>query len=234
MSAISVGGRRMTGEGTMGMGEQINSPTTGARVQRKSKIPAQPGRVLVADDEHLVAKGLASNLCALGVEVVGPASDGEEAIELARDARPDLAILDIRMPRRDGLSAGEVLFSQLGIPVVIISAYSDPEYLTNASRIGVFGYLLKPVNLEQLRTTMAVAWSRFVQHHCQDDEICTLRTRLEQRKTIEQAKWVIVKAKDLPEPEAMKLLQRLARNKRLSLAETARRVLENGDAFEDE
>jgi len=205
--------------------------TTTGDSTAKIKVPAKPARVLIADDEHLVARGLAANLSELGYSVVGPASDGEEAIELCRTARPDLAVLDIRMPRRDGLSASEIIFSQLGIPVIIISAYSDPEYLTDASRIGVFGYLLKPVNQDQLRTTIGVAWGRFIQHHSQDDEISALRQRLEQRKVIEQAKWIIVKRKSLSEPEAMKLLQRQARNNRKSLIEVARSVLDHEDMF---
>lgn len=197
-------------------------------------MPPNPEHVLVADDEHLVARGLATNLADLGYTVVGPASDGEEAIELCRSVRPDLAILDIRMPRRDGLSAGEIIFAQLGVPVIIVSAYSDPEYLTGASRIGVFGYLLKPVSQDQLRTTIGVAWGRFVKHHSQDDEIINLRTRLEQRKTIEQAKWILVKRKNISEPEAMRLLQKQARNNRRHLAEVAQSLLEHEDFFGEE
>lgn len=214
--------------------EQTSSPPLDARVQNNVKVPDEPKRVLIADDEHLVARGLAANLTELGYTIVGPASDGEEAIELCRAARPDVAILDIRMPKMHGLEAGEIIFSQLGIPVIILSAYSDPEYLTDASRIGVFGYLLKPVSQDQLRTTITVAWSRFTSHHCQNGEIASLKERLENRKFIEQAKWIIVKRKGLSEPEAMKLLQRQARNNRKSLAEVARSVIEHEDLFGDD
>jgi AmiR/NasT family two-component response regulator len=225
----------MAGDGDMDKVEHMRSPVEDSRATpSKVRVAAQPSRVLVADDEHLVARGLAANLSELGYNVIGPASDGEEAIELSRIARPDLAILDIRMPKRDGLSAGELIFSQLGIPVIIISAYSDPEYLTDASRIGVFGYLLKPVSLDQLRTTISIAWGRFVHHHFQDGQICTLRTRLEQRKMIEQAKWLVVKRKGLSEPEAMKLLQRQARDNRKSLADVARGVIDHEDMFGEE
>src|SRR5262245_10400489 len=94
------------------------------------KLPAHPSKILIADDEHLVATGLAVNLRELGYTVVGPASDGEEAVELCRKYEPDMALLDIRMPRKDGLAAAEVIFRQLGIPVMIFSAYSDPQYVT--------------------------------------------------------------------------------------------------------
>lgn len=214
--------------------EPVSSPSEDTRAATKLKIPHEPKRVLIADDEHLVARGVAANLSELGYTVVGPASDGEEAIQLCRSARPDLAILDIKMPRMHGLEAGEIIFSQLGIPVIILSAYSDPEYLTDATRIGVFGYLLKPVSQDQLRTTISVAWSRFTQHHCQHDEIISLRERLEHRKLIEQAKWIIVKRKNISEPEAMKLLQRQARNNRKNLIDVARSVLEHEDMFGEE
>ena len=107
-----------------------------------------PARVLVAEDEHLIAVDLASTLENLGVEVIGPVGNGAQAVELARQQKPNLAILDIRMPSMDGLEAAGVLFCQMGIPVVIVSAYSDEEYVQSAARIGVFGYLIKPVTTD--------------------------------------------------------------------------------------
>lgn len=197
----------------------------------RRKVPAHPARILIADDEHLVASGLAVNLRDLGYEVIGPAADGEEAIELCQQQKPDLALLDIRMPRKDGLAAAEVIFRRLGVPVMILSAYSDPEYVTDGNRVGVFGYLLKPVTQDQMRVGISVAWGRFMDFASQDGEIHTLKERLEHRKIIEQAKWVIVKRKGLEEPEAMKLLQRQARNNRRTLVDVARSVIENEDLF---
>jgi response regulator NasT len=187
--------------------------------------------LLVADDEHLVASGVAVNLRELGYEVVGPAADGEEAIELCRTHKPDMALLDIRMPKKDGLAAAEVIFRKMGIPVMIFSAYSDPEYVTSGNRVGVFGYLLKPVTQDQMRVGISVAWGRFLDYMNQNSEISTLKERLEHRKIIEQAKWIIVKRKGVEEPEAMKLLQRQARNNRRTLVDVARSVLENENLF---
>jgi response regulator NasT len=195
------------------------------------KYPPHPARLLVADDEHLVASGVAVNLRELGYEVVGPAADGEEAIELCRIQQPDMALLDIRMPKKDGLSAAEIVFKRLGIPVMIFSAYSDPEYVTSGNRVGVFGYLLKPVTQDQMRVGISVAWGRFLDYMNQNSEISTLKERLEHRKIIEQAKWIIVKRKGVEEPEAMKLLQRQARNNRRTLVDVARSVLENENLF---
>jgi len=197
----------------------------------RRKVPAHPARILIADDEHLVASGLAVNLRDLGYEVIGPAADGEEAIELCQKQKPDLALLDIRMPRKDGLADAEVIFRRLGVPVMILSAYSDPEYVTDGNRVGVFGYLLKPVTQDQMRVGISVAWGRFMDFASQDGEIHTLKERLEHRKIIEQAKWVIVKRRGLEEPEAMKLLQRQARNNRRTLVDVARSVIENEDLF---
>ena len=195
------------------------------------KLPAHPSKLLVADDEHLVASGVAVNLRELGYEVVGPASDGDEAIELCRTSRPDMALLDIRMPKKDGLTAADTIFRSMGIPVMIFSAYSDPEYVTSGNRVGVFGYLLKPVTPDQMRVGISVAWGRFLDYVNQNAEIVTLKERLEHRKIIEQAKWIIVKRKGIEEPEAMKLLQRQARNNRRTLVDVARSVLENENLF---
>lgn len=196
-----------------------------------TKLPASPSRLLIADDEHLVTAGLSANLKELGFSVVGPASDGEEAIAICRNNRPDMALLDIRMPKKDGLAAAEIVFSQMGVPVVILSAYSDPEYVSTANHVGVFGYILKPVTADQLRVNIAIAWGRYVDFLDQHQEIEGLKGRLADRKVIEQAKWIIVKRKNISEPDAMRLLQTRARNNRRTLADIARSVLENEDLF---
>lgn len=197
------------------------------------RLPEHPSTILIADDEHLVASGLAANLRELGYEVIGPAADGEQAIDMCQEARPDLALLDIRMPNKDGLEAAQILFGRLGIPVIIFSAYSDPDYVTASSHAGVFGYLLKPVTQDQLRVGISVAWRRYVDCVKHRAEIRSLKDRLEHRKLIEQAKWVIVKRKGIEEPQAMRLLQQQARNNRRTLVDVARSVLENENLFND-
>jgi AmiR/NasT family two-component response regulator len=196
-------------------------------------LPASPKRILVADDEHLVAVGLISALKDLGYKVLGPASDGEQAIEQCRSDRPDLAILDIRMPGIDGLAAAETIYNELQIPVVMLSAYSDPEYVSSGNRIGVFGYLTKPVSRDQLRVGLEVAWSRYLHQSELTEEVDSLRERLKQRKIIEQAKWIIVKRKSVEEPEAMRLLQKQARNGRRPLVDVAQAVIESESLLGD-
>ncbi len=196
------------------------------------QIPQLPQRFLIADDEHLVATGLESSLRDMGMTVVGMATDGVEAVELCRQEKPDMALIDIRMPRQSGLEAAAIIYLQLQIPVVIISAYSDPEYVTDGCKSGVFGYLLKPVSQDQLRVGISVAWSRYLQSVGQDCEIKSLKTRLDHRKTIERAKWIIVKRKGISEPEAMKTLQRQARNNRRTLIDVAQAILESDEVFQ--
>lgn len=207
-------------------------PTIPGKAEQPSpKLPPFPTRLLIADDEHLVGAGLANNLSELGYEVVAAASDGEEAVQLCASRHPDLALLDVRMPGRDGISAAEAIYQQCCIPSVIVSAYSDPEYVDRANRTGVFGYLLKPVTQDQLRVGLRIAWGRFLDVASRDSEIHALKERLQGRKIVEQAKWIIVKRKNLSEPEAMKTLQRQARNTRRTLVDVARSVLENEDLF---
>ena len=210
---------------TAGANSEKDSSQMLARQARGSCAPLK--RVLVADDEHLVAAGISSSLTGLGYTVIGPARDGHEAIELCRSDPPDLALLDIRMPNCDGLEAAAIVFQQLHVPVVILTAYSDPEYVLTASESGVFGFLLKPASQDQLRVCLDVAWGRFGEYLNQDEQIGSLKKRLEDRKTIEQAKWLVVKHKQVTEPEAMKLLQRKARDTRQPLVEVAQSILQN-------
>lgn len=207
-----------------------SGPATSSSMRGRS-YPEEPRTLLIADDEHLVASGLAASLRELGYAVIGPAADGEEAIGLCSSVKPDLALLDIRMPRKDGLDAAEVIFRQMTIPVVIFSAYSDKEYIEAGNRVGVFGYLLKPVTQDQLRVGISVAWGRFLDYISQSTEISHLKQRLESRKIVEQAKWVLVQRKNISEPEAMRLLQRQARNNRRTLVDVAKSLLENEELF---
>lgn len=196
--------------------------------------PTLPRQILVAEDEHLLARSLAADLSELGYTVIGPAPNGLQALEMARKLKPDLALLDIRMPGMDGLSAAEVLHAELGIPVVFLSAYSDPEYLQAGARLGVFGYLLKPVSLDQLRVTLTVAWSRYLKQQTLSGEVARTRQELENRKIIERAKGIIMKVMSLGEEEAMQKLHKHARDSRKPMVEVAKAILDTqGLIFSD-
>ena len=191
------------------------------------ELPEHPQRVLVADDELLVVQGVLSSLKALELEVVGPCKNGEEAVQMCREDRPDIALLDIQMPKLDGMQAAQIIFAELDIPVVMLTAYSDDTYLRNCTAAGVFGFLLKPSSTEQLHAGLTVAWKRYLDHVDQRSQIVDLKQKLDDRKLIEQAKWIIVKRKSVSEPEAMKLLQKQSRSSRKSISAVARAVIDS-------
>lgn len=192
------------------------------------RLPTRPARILVAEDEHLVAMELCSQLGELGYSILGPAVDGESAIRLARTSPPDLALLDIRMPGKDGLVVATELLAELAIPSVIVSAHATGDYAAAAGSAGVFGYLVKPVMVDQLRVTIDVAWKRFTDYANSAFEAADLRRRLDERRVIEQAKWLLVEKRHVSEPESMKLLQERARSTRQPLIEVAKLVIESG------
>lgn len=199
------------------------------------KPPARAlSKILVAEDEHLVAINLADHLEKLGYQVIGPVANGAQAVALARQATPDLAIFDIRMDQMDGLSASKVVFNELGIPVILLTAYSNQEYLDQSRDSGVFGYLLKPATRDDLRATISTAWARFLDHQRLRDEVNNLKTELDNRKQIERAKGVLMEQLKLSEPEAMKRLHKFARDSRRKLIDAANAILETNHLLKDD
>ncbi|MBL0927495.1 MAG: response regulator [Phycisphaerales bacterium] len=184
-----------------------------------------PERILVADDESLVATGLANSLIALGFVVVGPVTDGQAALDAAERDGPDLAVLDIKMPPPDGLEVAKRLWEARSIPSIIVSAFADRKYIEQAQATGVFGYLLKPVGTESLRIAVSIAWSRASSHTEQHNRIDQLETSLANRRVVEQAKWRLTELHGVSESEAHGLLQKTARNTRRKLLEVAEAVL---------
>jgi len=203
---------------------------TSSEERGSSAIPLRPVRILVADDEYLVALDIISQLGACGYTSVGPAPSGNEAVRLARTTIPDLALLDVRMPDGDGLSAAKVIFNELSIPVVILSAYTDEKTLAAARDAGVFAYLVKPSHANQLRATIEVAWGRFQTFMAEREEADLARRRLEERKVIERAKWALVQRTGVDEPTAMRLLEEHARSRGERLITVAERVVAHGES----
>lgn len=193
-------------------------------------------RVMVADDEHLVATGIATMATELGHTVVGIAADGEAAIAMARQHSPDLALLDIRMPKVTGIDAARTLKQELGIPSVIISAYSDQEHIKKIQSFGelsgVYGYLLKPVSKEELSVTIGVAVHRVAQDRAHLHRIDQLESNLANRRTVEQAKWILVQKRGWTEPQSHEKMQKAARDKRKPLLEVAQGVIARGDLLD--
>jgi response regulator NasT len=186
-------------------------------------------RVLIAEDEAIIRMDLREMLTEEGHEVVGEARDGGEAIALARTLVPDLIFMDVKMPGTDGISAARVITAERIAPVVMVTAFSQPAYVSDAAEAGAMAYLVKPFTKRDILPAMQVAVSRFAEKRALEDEVVDLGERLATRKALDRAKGVLM-AKGLTEDEAFRRLQRLAMDKRRSLRDVAEAVVLASDA----
>lgn len=182
-------------------------------------------RILVADDEAIRVMTLRTQLRALGFEVVAEATTGRQAVELAERCEPDLAILDIKMPELDGISAARAIVARRPIPVVLLTAYSEPELVERATEAGVFAYLIKPVSEEDLLPTILLARARFEEFRLLRQEVSDLREALEARKVIERAKGILMKRLGISEAEAFRRMQVQSQKENKKLVEIARAIV---------
>ena len=180
-------------------------------------------RILVAEDEALIRMDLVEMLTDAGYAVVGEAGNGQEAIALARELRPDLAILDVKMPVLDGISAAEEIIKIA--PVLMLTAFSQKELIERARDAGVMAYVVKPFSITDLLPAMEIAMSRHKQMVSLEMEIANLQDRLETRKLIDRAKGILMTALDLTEPQAFSWIQRAAMDRRMSMKEVAMAVI---------
>lgn len=184
-------------------------------------------RVLIVEDDTLVGLGLRAQLERLGYEVVGQAANADEATQMFHEKSPELVLLDIRLDDTDGIDLAGRLMQVRRCPMLIVSAYSDPELIKRAASAGVFGYLIKPVSTESLQAQIAVAVQRFAEHLQLMHEKTQLTQTLETRKLIERAKGIFMKRLGLDEPEAHKRLQQESQKRRVGLAELAKKIIES-------
>jgi AmiR/NasT family two-component response regulator len=190
-------------------------------------------RVLVAEDDPVVALGLTERLRSLGHEPIGPASDGEQAIELARVNPPDLYLFDIEMPNIDGLQAATQLADEgLRRPVVVVTGIDDPGLIERSIASGVSAYLTKPIDSRELEAAMALAAARHAEFQALEAEVDRAQQALEDRKLVERAKGLLMSALDLSEQDAFRRLQLTARERNLRLAEVAARIVEQQSLLE--
>jgi response regulator NasT len=180
-------------------------------------------RILVAEDEALIRMDLVEMLQEAGYEVVAQATNGEEAIALATEHQPDLAILDVKMPVLDGISAAEKIISIA--PVLMLTAFSQKELVDRARDAGVMAYVVKPFTIGDLVPAIEIAISRHTQMKTLAEEVADLHERLETRKIIDRAKGILMKALNLSEPEAFSWIQRAAMDRRLTMKEVANAVI---------
>lgn len=182
-------------------------------------------RVVVAEDESLIRMDIVETLRDKGFDVVGEAGDGNKAVELAFALKPDLMVMDIKMPDLDGLSAAEKI-AELKIPVVLLTAFSQQELVSRAAEVGAMAFLVKPFSPQDLLPAIEIALSRHAQLVVLEAEIQDLGERLETRKLVERAKAVLSEKMKLTEPEAFRWIQKASMDRRLSMADVSRTVLD--------
>jgi response regulator NasT len=186
----------------------------------------QSRRVLIAEDEALIRLDLREMLVEEGYEVCGEAGDGEAACKLADELRPDLVIMDIKMPIMDGLAAAERIAAERIAPVVILTAFSQRELVERARAAGAMAYLVKPFQKSDLVPAIEIALSRFAELHALENEVASLTDRLETRKLVERAKGTLMSAFTMSEPDAFKWIQRAAMDNRMTMKQVAERIIE--------
>ena len=186
--------------------------------------PNQITRILIAEDETLIRMDLAEMLREAGYEVVGEAADGVEAIELVKTFKPDLAILDVKMPRLDGISAASEISAYC--PTLMLTAFSQRELVERARDAGVMGYVVKPFTIDDLIPAIEIAYSRHLQFLALQSEIADLSERLETRKLIDRAKGILMQTLKLSEPEAFQWIQRSAMDRRMTMKELSLAILD--------
>jgi len=189
--------------------------------------PVRP-RVVIAEDEALIRLDLAEMLGEEGYDVVGEAGDGQRAVELVEEHRPDLVVLDVKMPKLDGISAAERIAAQRIAPVVILTAFSQRDLVERAREAGAMAYLVKPFEKRDLVPAVEMARSRFAELQQLEAEVADLTERLETRKQVDRAKAIIQETLGVSEPDAFRWIQKTAMDLRLSMRDVAQGVITHG------
>jgi len=188
-------------------------------------VEERPRRVLIAEDEALIRLDLREMLVEEGYEICGEAGDGEAAVKLAEELRPDLCILDIKMPIMDGLAAAERIADGKIAPVVILTAFSQRDLVERARAAGAMAYLVKPFQKSDLVPAIEIAISRYAETQALENEVASLSDRLETRKLVERAKGTLMTAFSLSEPDAFKWIQRAAMDNRMTMRDVATKII---------
>lgn len=193
-----------------------------------SDSTAGPLRIVVAEDEAIIRLDLIEMLREAGHDVVGEAGDGRRAVELVEQLRPDLVVMDVKMPRLDGISAAQEIGGAGLAPVVMLTAFSDKELVERATDAGVMAYVLKPFTADDLRPAVTIATSRWAERKALESEVADLSQRLETRKAVDKAKGILMKTLGLDEAAAFRWIQKAAMDRRLGMREVAEAVVAGG------
>ena len=181
--------------------------------------------VIVAEDEAIIRLDIVETLKESGFDVVGQAGDGAEAVRLALELKPQLVLMDIKMPGTDGLQAAEIL-KEHKVPVVLLTAFSSPELVERASEAGVYSYVVKPFNPSNLIPALRIALSLHQRMSSAESEVDEMNEKLETRKLVDRAKGLLTEKMKLNEPEAFRWIQKASMNRRLSMKQVAQTVIE--------
>jgi two-component system, response regulator PdtaR len=182
-------------------------------------------RVVVAEDEVLIRLDLVEMLTEEGYDVVGQAGDGEAAVELTTDLRPDLVVMDVKMPKLDGISAAEKIASERIAPVVMLTAFSQRELVDRARQAGAMAYVVKPFTPADLIPALEIALSRHEEIKALESEVSDLQEQFATRKLVERAKSLLTTKMGLTEPEAFRWIQKTSMDRRLSMREVAETII---------
>ncbi|TEU08339.1 MAG: response regulator [Anaerolineales bacterium] len=182
-------------------------------------------RVIVADDESIICMDLREMLGNLGYLVVGEAGDGQSVVNLARELRPDVVLMDIKMPGMDGIEASRTLTEERIAPVVLLTAFSQRDLVERAKEAGVVGYLVKPVQEADLTPAIEIALARFIEFRELEHEVDSLQDQLETRKLVDRAKGILMDTQGLTEAAAFRRIQKMSMNTRKSMKEIAQAII---------
>ncbi|HUV06044.1 MAG TPA: response regulator [Armatimonadota bacterium] len=185
----------------------------------------EPLRILIADDESIIRLDLKKILESMGHKVVAKASDGKTALALARKNKPDLAILDIKMPQMDGLEAAKIITEEKICPVLLLTAYSQQDLIDRAKEAGVFAYLVKPFKEADLLPAIEIAISRYREMQALEEEVGSLQDKLETRKLVDRAKGILMDKRGMKEQEAFRWIQLQSMNTRKTMREIAEAII---------
>jgi response regulator NasT len=188
--------------------------------------PAVGWRVLVVEDEALIRLDLTEMLGEEGYQIAGEAPDGEAAVQMARELRPDLVIMDVKMPKKDGIEAAAEIVEEKIAPVVMLTAFSQRDLIERARDAGAMAYLVKPFARHELVPAIELAVSRFAEKRALEDEVASLNDRFETRKVVDRAKGLLMARQNMTEPEAFRWIQRTAMDRRTTMKAVAEAVIE--------
>lgn len=182
-------------------------------------------RVVIADDETVICMDLREMLNNLGYLVVGEAGDGRSVVNLARELRPDVVLMDVKMPDMDGIEAARLLTEERIAPVVLLTAYSQRDLVDKAKSAGVVGYIVKPIQEDDLAPAIEIAISRFLEFRDLEKEVDNLQDQLETRKLVDRAKGILMDTQGLSESVAFRRIQKMSMNTRKSMREIAQAII---------